>query len=184
MKLQACRSGARAPAWHPGRAAAEPEARWQVSGRWLCRARGAAGGRCRRDGGGRLRPDPARLDARGCRDWLFNIHAFAVAALARRGADPTGRSRPVTARRASRLGADGPYSSRRIGRCWWKASTRRPTPPSLHDRLAGLRAYDCRGTGDRGLRWPARTPQPVEGVNYAHKIEKAEALGSTGRRRQ
>ncbi len=51
------------------------------------------------------------------------------------------------------------------------------TTASLHDRLAGLggrmivEALEIAACG--GLH---RTPQPVEGVNYAHKIEKAEAL--------
>ena len=51
------------------------------------------------------------------------------------------------------------------------------TTASLHDRPAGLggrmivEALEIAGCG--GLH---RTPQPVEGVNYAHKIEKAEAL--------
>ena len=52
----------------------------------------------------------------------------------------------------------------------------RDTTASLHDRLAGLggrlivEALEMAACG--GL---TRTPQPVDGVTYAHKIEKAEA---------
>src|SRR5436190_705877 len=51
------------------------------------------------------------------------------------------------------------------------------TTATLHDRLAALggrlivEALELAGCG--GL---ARTPQPAEGVTYAHKIDKAEAL--------
>ncbi len=48
------------------------------------------------------------------------------------------------------------------------------TTATLHDRLAGLGASLCvEALG--ALPLPA-VPQPVEGVTYAHKIEKAEAL--------
>ena len=59
--------------------------------------------------------------------------------------------------------------------------TPQDTTATLHDRLAtlggrlivdALAAFTSADAGGAGLR---RVPQPVEGVNYAHKIEKAEA---------
>ncbi len=50
------------------------------------------------------------------------------------------------------------------------------TTATLHDRLAGLGARLIVEALERAARGGlARTPQPAEGVTYAHKIDKAEA---------
>ena len=159
-----------------GGAAAQPAAGRQVPRGCGSRRAAIEAGAARRDGGRRLRPDPAAVGARPAAAGLPEHPCLAAAALARRRADPPrDRGRRQRDRHHHHADGRGP-GHRRHAAARARAIAPDDTTGSLHDRLAALGGRHGRqalaGAAAGSLQ---PVPQPAEGVTYAHKIDKAEA---------
>ena len=108
--------------------------------------------RGRRRRGGRLWLDPAEADPGGVSARLFQSARFAVAALARRGADPTRRDgrRPRDRRHGDEDGGRARYRADRHGRTH-RRSAPDATAGELHDDTGSARRRV--DAASRSLRW-------------------------------
>ncbi len=178
MKLQASpvkQFALRPP--HRRGAAAQPAARRQVPGRRSPGPRRHCRSACRRDGGGRLRADPAAVGAGHAGSGLpqYPRRRCCRAGAARHPSTAPLRRATVTTG-ITIMQMDAGLDTGDMLLVERAAIAPYDTTARLHDRLAtlgGRLVVEALEIAACGGFTPV--PQPAEGVTYAHKIEKAEA---------